>query len=148
MPRIVRMPTEQELPRGAMRDFVEAIFSLYREARRPTLREISKEIDRSDSPAAASAETIRRMLRGTTVPSWQIVNAVVLALCAIANVDPDDEGSGYDGPSRRGLVGFRWDKALDEPRALHASRPSHLSRPEADPWATAKPGPFSDEPPF
>ena len=147
MPRIVRMPTEQELPRGATRDFVEAIFSLYREAWRPTLREISKEIERSDSPAAASAETIRRMLRGTTVPSWQIVNAVVLALCRIANVDPD-ANPGYDEPTRRELVELRWNEALDEPRALHASQPSHLGRPEADPWATAEPGGFSDGPPF
>ncbi len=146
--QLVHMPTQQELPRGATRDFVEAIFSLYREARRPTLRDISKEIERSDSPAAASAETIRRMLRGTTIPSWQIVSAVVLALCRIAKVDPDAD-PGYDADlSRSELVELRWNEALDKPHELHAPTPSRLGRPEADPWATAEPGGFSDEPPF
>ena len=148
MPRIVRMPTEQELPMGAVREFVEALFALYREAWRPTLREISNEIERSDSAATASPATIRRMLRGTTVPSWQIVNAVVLALCRIANVEPD-AADGYDELSRRELVQMRWNQALDHPEPERVSRSGFGARAELDPWASAEPvATFSDEPPF
>ena len=94
MPRIVRMPTEQELPRGARRDFVEAIFSLYREARRPTLRDTAKRL-------REAILRLRRVLRRSAAcsegrrPSWQIVNAVVQALCRIADVDPDAD-PGYE----------------------------------------------------
>lgn len=146
MPRIVRMPTLQELPRGARRDFVEALFSLYKEASRPTLRDISKEIERSDSAATASPETIRRMLRGTTVPSWRIVNTVVLALCRMANVDPD--AGGYEEPTRRELVQFRWNDALDNPEPERVASSGYSTRADADPWASGSPGGYSDEPPF
>lgn len=150
MPRIVRMPTRQELPRGATRDFVEELFDCYREAHRPTLREISRQIENSDSAATASPETIRRMLRGTTVPSWPIVQAVFYALCEMGNVDPYlCRDNGYsDGRSRRQMIEIRWNKALDQPEPQPAVR-SGFAQP--DPWASSAPdagGGFSDEPPF
>ena len=151
MPRIVRMPTKQELPAGAIRDFVEELFNLYREAHRPTLRQMSQRIEERDSDATASPETIRRMLRGTTVPSWPIVQAVFYALCEMGNVDPYVErDSGYDEPTRRELIEIRWNQALDDPEPRPVATPSSFGRAEADPWATAevKAGGFSDEPPF
>lgn len=149
MPRIVRMPTEQELPRGPKRDFVEALFSLYREARRPTLREISQVIERGDFRATASPETIRRMLRGTTIPSWNIIESVVLALCEMARVNPD-ANMGYDEPTRRELVADRWSDALDNLDTPLVSVTAEIVRPEADPWESdqSRSYVFSDEPPF
>jgi len=147
MPRIVRMPTLQELPKGARRDFVEAIFSIYKEAQRPALRDISNEIERSDPAATASPETIRRMLRGTTVPSWRIVNEVVLALCRMANVDPD--AGGYDEPSRRELVESRWNDALDNPEPERVASSGYSARAESDPWSDgSSAGGYPDQPPF
>jgi hypothetical protein len=133
------MPGQSELPRGARRDFTEQLFSLYREARRPALREISRAVP-DDSPGTASTETIRRMLRGKTVPvHWQTVDAVFTALCQLARVDPDEDiGDGFRGerPTRRELVEGAWHRALDDPgpRAGAAGRVN-------DPWAL-------DEPPF
>ena len=148
MGQVLRMPTEAELPRGARRDFTEQLFSLYREARRPGLREISRAIP-DDSPGTASTETIRRMLRGKTVPvHWQTVNTVLTALCLLAGVDPDDDvGGDYrDQATHRQLVEAAWHRALDEParRAVPAGR-------YEDPWdATEINGykPARDEPPF
>ena len=90
MARIIRMPSESELPPGPMRDFVALLFDLYRDARRPTLRQISQEVSRSDVRGTASTEMIRRMLRGVAVPSqWPTVEAVVTALCNMSDSDPD-----------------------------------------------------------
>ena len=90
MARTMRMPSEADLPPGPVRDFVEILHWLYRKAHRPTLRYISEAIERSDSQAAASPETIRRMLRGTTVPAqWKLVESVYLTLCDLAGMDRD-----------------------------------------------------------
>jgi hypothetical protein len=130
------MPSETELPRGAPRDFTEQLFSLYKEARRPGLREISAAVP-DDSPGTASTETIRRILRGKTVPvHWETVDAVFTALCLLAKVDPDEDiGDGWRGETvtRRELVEGAWHRALDEP--------GRRAAPINDPWAT-------DEPPF
>jgi hypothetical protein len=111
------MPSQSDLPRGARRNFTEQLFSLYKEARRPGLREISAAVP-DDSPGTASTETIRRMLRGKTVPAhWQTVDAVFTALCQLAGVDPDEDlGDGFrDRTTRRELVEDAWHRALDEP---------------------------------
>ena len=68
MARTMRMPSEADLPPGAVRDFVHLLFYFYRQAHRPKLREISDLIKKSDLPGTASTETIRRMLPGTTFP--------------------------------------------------------------------------------
>ena len=81
--RSIQFPDETELPRGRRRDLAWLLFYLYRVAHRPTLREISTEIRNSSLRATASPETIRRLLRGTTVPSWPIVVAVFVTLCDI-----------------------------------------------------------------
>lgn len=139
MGQVLRMPSQSELPRGARRDFTEQLFSLYKEARRPGLREISAAVP-DDCPGTASTETIRRMLRGKTVPAhWQTVDAVFSALCLLAKVDPDEDiGDGFRGETvtRRELVEAAWHWALDEP----AREPTPAESVD-DPWAT-------DEPPF
>jgi hypothetical protein len=44
MPRVIKMPTDDELPPGAVRDFTALLFRLYKAARRPTLDDLSKHI--------------------------------------------------------------------------------------------------------
>lgn len=134
MGRVLRMPSESELPRGARRNFTEDLFSLYKEARRPGLREISAAVP-DDSPGTASTETIRRILRGKTVPvHWQTVDAVFTALCLLAGVDPDEDiGDNFETATRREVVERAWHQALDDP--------GHAARPINDPWG-------ADEPPF
>jgi hypothetical protein len=136
-----------------VRDFVKEVFGLYREAHRPTLREVSEAIRKNDSlSGTASPETIRRMLLGLTVPThWPTVEAVLVALCDLAGVDPDEQVSGYyrDGSSsRREDLEQAWHRALDHPDERNQPIRSATSSREADPWATDGSSAYSDEPPF
>jgi hypothetical protein len=128
------MPTESELPKGAIRDFVEELFRLYRAAHRPTLREISDGIRRrNDLRGTASTETIRRMLRGSVPAHWATVEAVLVVLCDLAGEDPDApyEGSMERGGStRREDLEYAWHRALDEPLSVRGG----FSMAD-DPWA-------------
>ncbi|WP_420082850.1 hypothetical protein ACN6AT_37660 (plasmid) [Streptomyces sp. JL4002] len=85
------MPTLDELPEGAVRLFVEEIFFHYREAKRPSLREIQADLAEPEMLAGtASRETIRRTLRGENVPTrWTTVHAVLTALCGRSGIEPD-----------------------------------------------------------
>lgn len=139
MPHAVRMPTRYELPAGARREFVEELFDHYRAARRPTLREISVQIEvvdaRKQLATAVSRETIRRMFLGRVVPKrWATVEAVLYGLCEISGRDPhgarwpDDRES----PNFADELERRWNDAIDAD-----------SLPAPNPWSTT-----SDEPPF
>jgi hypothetical protein len=129
MARTMRMPTPEEVPSPAVRAFLEVLFMLYRLGRRPPLRQISAEAERSDR--AVSPETIRRILRGMVPSNWVTVEAVLLGLCRIADRHPDDANE-IDGMlTWREELEERWNRALDHP---------HVPPPSRDPW--------SDEPPF
>lgn len=153
MARTMRMPDEGELPDGAVRDFVWLLFHFYRQAHRPTLREISDRIRKSDLSGTASTETIRRMLHGTTVPaSWETVYAVLDVLSELAGRTPDSTLI-YEGQQRtaRKHLERLWHEALDNPTPRYAQRGSGYQpppEPEPDPWATDEQGGYSDEPPF
>ena len=124
-----------------VRDFVWLLFFFYRAAHRPTLREISDRIRKSDLPGTASTETIRRMLHGTTVPAnWETVEAVLEVLCDLAGRGPDSRlmYQGDDG-TRRGHLERLWHRALDEPGYYQPAR---------DPWESNSAVDYSDEPPF
>jgi hypothetical protein len=139
--QVLRMPSKAELPNKFARDFVEQLFSLYRDAHRPPLRTISRAIsDSSDLPGTASTETIRRILRGLTVPAhWDTVYAVFAGLCQLANVSPDETaGDDYGGSTRRESLEFAWHQALDNPVA-----PRGYGQTADDPWAAE-----ASEPPF
>jgi hypothetical protein len=138
MARVLRMPTMAELPEGAVRDFVAFLWFLHRAANRPTLRVISKSVESIDHMGTASTETIRRMLRGDSVPAnWLTAEAVFEALCHLAGHDPDSDGWRFlrvEGTARTLMKRF-WNEALDEPVASTA--------PSSEPiWS------FTDEPPF
>jgi hypothetical protein len=129
-PRI-RMPSTSDLPEGPRRVLVAQLFAYYRDAGRPTLREISDAIaGRDDLAGTASRETIRRMLLGISVPAqWETAHAVFLALCQLADYDPDEQHpDGYEGETRRSVVKDLWNSAIDEPDP----QPS-------DPWGTSAP---------
>jgi hypothetical protein len=145
----MRMPDEGELPAGAVRDFVWLLFHFYRQAHRPTLREISNRIEKSDLPGTASTETIRRMLHGTTVPAnWTTVEAVLEVLSELSGRTPDATLM-YRGEARTGRKHLEhlWHEALDNPTPLYKQ---HLSnyQPSPDPWAADNEVGYSDEPPF
>ncbi|WP_369192437.1 hypothetical protein [Streptomyces sp. R08] len=144
MAQVLRMPTEAELPGGPRRRFVEELFSYYRDAGRPTLRAISDDIaGKSQFDAfTVSRETIRKMLRGLTVPlSWAVVNAVLTVLCERAFIDPDAEyhtgGFGDDTSTRRQDLRRVWNDALDAP-------PPSPAPPSG--WGGG--ASYADEPPF
>ncbi|MEW2467932.1 hypothetical protein AB0919_23360 [Streptomyces sp. NPDC046994] len=142
------MPDTTELPDSPQRKFVEELFSYYRDAGRPALRIITDDIAERFDAFTASRETIRRMLRGETVPvSWQVVDGVLTVLCARASIDPDTERweGGYDeAPTHRQNLRNLWNEALDAPPPP-PTRPSGWEA--ADPWATSS-TPRPDEPPF
>jgi len=132
VPHIIRIPANHELPSGPRRRFVEELHRHYRAARRPALRVISDRIkDRDDLSGTASPETIRRMLRGATVPAnWETVNAVLIVLCELAGRDSAGYAGYYVDESEAltyaESLEFAWNEALDNLPAL----------------------PYSDEPPF
>ena len=145
MSRVIRRPSEAELPEGSVRDFVHVMFWLYMEAHRPTLRQISDATSRGDYRGTASTETIRRMLRGATVPPrWEIVEAVYLTLCDLAGRDPNDNIYMDDNYATiKGHVENTWHRALNFPDNLYR-QPAQVG------GTTGGSGDytFSDEPPF
>jgi hypothetical protein len=115
------MPDKRTLPPGPRRQFVEELHDHYRAARRPTLRVIGDRIQqREDLAGMPSRETIRRMLSGATVPArWEVVNALLLVLCEMANRNPaaaSDDSSRYydDPPTYAESLETAWNQALDE----------------------------------
>jgi hypothetical protein len=148
MARTMRMPTEAELPDGAVRDFVALLFYFYRQARRPTLREMSNLIEKGNLRGTASTETIRRMLLGKTVPThWTTVEAVLVVLSELAGRTVDSALT-YNGEklTRHEHLDHLWQEALDNP-SPRPRQPAGIYSGK-DPWDTNGPGGYSDEPPF
>jgi hypothetical protein len=150
MPATVRIPSMSEVPPGPRRDFVEELFNLFRPARRPSLREISDRIQKDEElPGTASRETIRRMLRGTVVPTWPTAYAVFKVLCEMAGRNPSAErwpdSSSYDSVTYLEAFENAWNEAID----ADPSDPPRAGN--DDPWAAAPSSAqsgYSDEPPF
>ena len=157
------MPSKDVLPEGPRRAFVEELFTHYREAGRPTLRQIESWIrDNEDLPGTASTETIRRVLTGVVVPrTWATVDAILQAFCALAERSPDEDRWPEDNWSEvtlRGELKKRWNAVLDDYEGDVPTLPPKPSPPPAptprgnfeDPWAAVTParGNFDEEPPF
>lgn len=160
MARVMRMPSKNELAEGPHREFVEELRRYYRAAGRPSLREVSRAIEgRAElKEVTASQETVRRMLRGMTLPTdWDRVYAVFFVLCEVGSIDPEaDRWDGYGNSvsNCEHLKGL-WDAALEEepdlpsiPRAAPPRQAPSQGFSEPDPWAASEPVGFSDEPPF
>lgn len=145
----IRMPSERELPDGARRAFVEELFEHYRAANRPTLREIHdvvvKARDELDlkGGGTASTETIRRTLKGLTVPRWPAVYAIAVALAKLSGRSLEDPKSDHFGKKTSYVAALnqRWNDARDEDPT------PPVPEPVIDPWSMPAGG-YSDEPPF
>lgn len=63
---------------------------MYGQAGRPVLRVITKQAETMNLAGTASQETLRRVLKGLSVPErWETMYAVYAPLCELAGVDPD-----------------------------------------------------------
>jgi tetratricopeptide (TPR) repeat protein len=90
----VHIPGPDRLPAGPLRDLVEALHELYRDAGMPGVRVISNDIkDRQDLRDTVSYQAFSDMLHGTGLPRWDKVEAVVRVLAArsVSRRDPDAE---------------------------------------------------------
>ncbi|MEU8138220.1 hypothetical protein [Streptodolium elevatio] len=174
MPQMLRMPSTVDLPDGTRREFVTELFIHFKEAGRPTPARIAATTVSMRDPLPVSRETIRRLLKGETVSTWERVDAVLRALCEIGGLDPDRrrwEESRYDDDDPttcrqrlRQLLNNDIDgvEPKNVPAPIPPARPSSgwgrppTQPPQDDPWATApKPyatsptqAAYTDEPPF
>lgn len=65
---------------------------MYGQAGRPVLRAITAQAGRMDLTGTASQETVRRVLKGSSIPErWDTMYAVYAPLCQLAGVNPDDD---------------------------------------------------------
>ncbi|MEU0221216.1 hypothetical protein ABZ281_42095 [Streptomyces sp. NPDC006265] len=148
MGRVLRMPGEEQLAPGPRREFVEALFTYYRAASRPTLRKIAELIPQKCPNAVASPETVRRTLVGLSTPAnWSTVDAILTVLCDLAQIDPgatkslDSDPWAIETPQApRTEIKKLWHAVFDtdprNPRPLPSD--GHLDEPLR----------YSDEPPF
>lgn len=148
MAKILRMPSERDLPRGKRREFVEELWDYYRRARRPTLQEIADAIAGGYDAFTASKETIRRTMLGKTVPiDGDVADAIFEVFCGRAGIDPNEdrwEESSYDGfTSRRDWWRNLWSRALEAPPPAPVASGSTSGWGGGGGWT-----PGADEPPF
>ncbi|MES5824831.1 hypothetical protein [Streptomyces sp. RG80] len=142
MPRALVMPSEEELPAGPHRKFLEELHLYYRAAGRPKLARILQVIhasvdappgDAPDMPPQISRETIRRILKGKSRSDWTKVELLFEAFCAISNRDPEadrwaEEYSIDEVQSLRDWIRELWSNAMDEVEirgSLPAPRKKH-----------------------
>lgn len=159
MPSVLRLPSEDVLPPGEQRKFLEELHVHYRDAGRPPVRTIEEV-----SGQTVSRETARRLLVGRALGRWKVVEALFLALCSISNRNPDEARweEGYDVPSYREHLRDLWNTAVEAPppvpwaeqlRAQEEEARQNTIRDGADPWASGNALAWAnsatrDEPPF
>ncbi|MFJ7046828.1 hypothetical protein ACIQVC_26025 [Streptomyces sp. NPDC101112] len=175
MPQMLRMPSKADLRDGTRREFVAELFIHFKEAGRPTPARIAAMTSSMQDPLPVSRETIRRLLKGETISTWERVDAVLRALCEIGGQDPDrrrwpesDNWHDDDPATCRERLRQLLNDDIDGVEPENASAPVPPARsnsgwggtrtppPQDDPWATTpKPAPttptaggYSDEPPF
>ena len=161
MARIMRMPPRANCPVAPTETSLRSCGATTGRPGRPSLRQVSRAIEgRADlKEVTASQETVRRMLRGMVLPTdWDRVYAVFFVLCEIGNIDPGAdrwEGSRYnESETNSEYLKRLWDNALEaEPNPPPIPRPAvpqqaHQGHGQGDPWASAAPSGYSDEPPF
>ena len=91
VPRLIRMPSLNQLPNGPRRAFVGSLHGAYRMAGEPTLAQIVDAINANeDRVGTGSRETVRRLLRGETVSSFENARTVFEALWALAGLKGSD----------------------------------------------------------
>lgn len=168
MPQMLRMPSEDELPRGPKRAFVGELYTYFRAAGRPSPASIAAAVAQTHDPASVtvSRETVRRLLKGETTSTWPKVKAVHEVLCHMADHDPtwrrfsnsSDYDEDNDTRTLRGYIRDLWNDAIDGvepddelglpqlapvPQASPPPAPTGgwgtPQQPPDDPWATRTP---------
>lgn len=167
MPRRLTKPADVPRSREAL---VDVLWRFYIAANRPSMRQIADAIQAMDEDkraGTANHETIRRTLRGEAVGAWQTVEVIFLALCELADVDPndaDDVEDNWDTPVLHiESLQRAWNHAVDEApmpdrpktrkeRADEAAAREYTATQRGGPWGSAPAsgagGGFQDEPPF
>jgi len=167
MPRRLSQPTEVPRDREPM---IEMLWRFYVAADGPSTRKIADAIasqDEDSRAGTANHETVRRTLIASYLPEWQTVEVIFLALCQIADIDPDDDDDSVDYdrwdtvPTHREELRTRYrlarygttqglPRTRQEKARLEQERVSRSVK-QDDPWGSAPPsggGGFSEEPPF
>lgn len=118
MPRRLTKPTDVPESRQLL---VDMLWRFFVAAGRPSMRRIAEAIEQlpdEQRNGTANHETIRRTLRGESVGEWGTIEVIFLALCELADVDPNDK-EGDDGdrwnPPIAHIDDFRrrWNEAVD-----------------------------------
>ncbi|MFD5233625.1 hypothetical protein ACFWJ5_34880 [Streptomyces qaidamensis] len=116
------MPSKADLPPGIRRDFAVELHEYFKQAGRPSLARIAMTTSSMDDPLPVSRETIRRLLTGQTLSTWEKVDAVLRALCKLSYQDPEslrwpEESGGWnesgDPTTRRQHLQRLWNDAVD-----------------------------------
>lgn len=95
---------------------VNMLWRFYIAAGDPPMRKIARaieELPEDQRKGTANHETIRRTLLAKTLPQWETVEVIFLALCQMANVDPDDvepddDGDRWGPPTQPHREELRW----------------------------------------
>lgn len=153
MVQVLRKPQESSLSQVRWQ-FVNELWFHHEAAGRPKLESIMRGIDvfneknPTNGGGTASTETIRKMLKGTTVPvNWARVRATLYVLCEMAGTDPKEYpegGGGYDPPTHEENLRHLWSRALDDPQRGKPAPPSPPRERPRGGWGAGD----SDEPPF
>lgn len=154
MVQVLRKPQESSLS-PARWEFVKELWFHHEAAGRPKLDLIMQGIkvfnEMHETGGTASTETIRKMLKGETVPvEWSRVRATLYALCEMAGTDPTKptEVYGYgEVPSTEEELRRLWGQALDDPlRGKPAPPPvAAPARRRGGDWGSST---YPSEPPF
>ncbi|MFD5081710.1 hypothetical protein ACFWOG_03600 [Kitasatospora sp. NPDC058406] len=154
MAKILRMPSERDLPPGARRTFVDELWDYYRQAGRPTLQEIADAISADYDAFTASKETIRRTMLGKTVPiNGDVADAIFEVFCKRSKTDPDEDRwpqSIDDVEPRRSWWRHLWSLALEEEPPMPVDPGSTSGFGSGGGWGvpTTRPSATAEEPPF
>lgn len=125
------MPSEQELPPGPLREFVDELHVHFRNAGRPSPAQIATRSAwfEDGEGVKVSRETVRRLLKGETTSSWVTVRAVHQTLCELADQDhtqlrfPSEYSS--DTRTLREYIRDLWNDAVEgEPANPTTSEPT------------------------
>src|SRR4051812_5632597 len=124
----MRMPGTDLLPPGPLRDLVVAVHQLHAEAGLPSTRKISAAA-RASGLEPVSHETVSVILRGSALPRWPKLEAVVrqLAEWSPTRTDPDKQVQRFQA---------LWLRASDPSAVSSASSPAYDELPAGDGSAT------------
>ncbi|WP_282779802.1 hypothetical protein [Nocardia sp. CC201C] len=112
---------------------IEMLWRFYIAAGEPSMRKIAdavQELDEDQRKSTANHETVRKTLRAINLPQQETVELIFLALCHLADVDPDDiepsedDNSGYNGWDQEPSRSHREELVRNYLLARHGSVPT------------------------